>query len=203
MKKIILSAILLASVSGAQAQVGSFAKAAQNIRNTPSFENKDSVNQGEPKKLAVVMTAQKNIAENAVQSPDLSDFTKALTQTGVKNTLSSAGPFTVFAPTNTAFEAVPNAAQFLSADNTNPLRKTLFHHVVTGKWTSANLEDAINKGKGKTVLKTMTAQNITISKKDGQFIVSDDQGHQAAIVLPDQEQKNGVVHVISAVLMPK
>lgn len=203
MKKVILSAMLLASFSAAQAQMGSFAKAAQNIKTAPNFQSKDSVNQGEPKKLAVVMTAQKNISENAIASPDLSDFTKALTQTGVKNTLSTAGPFTVFAPTNTAFEAVPNSEQFLSTDNKNPLRKTLFHHVVTGKWTAANLEDAINKGKGKTVLKTMTAQNLTVSKKDDQFVISDEQGHQAVIVLPDHQQKNGIVHVISAVLMPK
>ncbi|MDQ1088867.1 fasciclin domain-containing protein [Siphonobacter sp. SORGH_AS_1065] len=203
MKKIILSAVLLASVSVAQAQTGAFAKAARNVKATPNFQKADSVTQGEPKKLAVVMTAQKSISDNAITSPDLSDFTKALAQTNVKNTLSTAGPFTVFAPTNTAFEAVPDAAKFLSADNTNALRKTLFHHVVTGKWTSANLQDAINKGNGRTVLRTMTAQNLTVSKKDNQFVISDEQGHQAVVVLPDQEQKNGIVHVVSAVLMPK
>ncbi|PQA59949.1 fasciclin domain-containing protein [Siphonobacter curvatus] len=155
------------------------------------------------KKGQIIMSAQKMIVENAVQSPGLKTFTAALKQTGVSNTLSSSGPFTVFAPTDSAFSAVPDAAQFVSAGNVTTLRKTLLHHVVTGKWTANDLQNAVNKGKGKTVLRTLTGQNLTVTKSGDQFVVADEKGHQAVVEFPDQAQKNGVVHVISAVLMPK
>ncbi|MBO9638920.1 MAG: fasciclin domain-containing protein [Siphonobacter aquaeclarae] len=155
------------------------------------------------KPAAISMNASRAIVDNVVQSPALSDFLGAIKQTGVSNTLTAAGPFTVFAPVDSAFNALPDAEKFLSKDNTTALRKVMFHHVVTGKWLASNLDEAIKKNGGKTQLRTLTGQALYVTKKGTQFVVSDEKGNSGVIQYADQPQKNGVVHVINTVLFPK
>jgi uncharacterized surface protein with fasciclin (FAS1) repeats len=150
------------------------------------------------------MFPTKNIVENAVKSKDHTTLVAAVKAAGLVETLSSAGPFTVFAPTNKAFNKLPagTVGNLVKPENKAVLTKILTYHVVAGKVTAADLIALIKKGNGKAELKTVQGGTLTASLKGKKVIITDEKGGTATVTIADVMQSNGVIHVINSVLMP-
>ena len=150
------------------------------------------------------MYPSKNIIQNAVNSKDHTTLVAAVKAAGLVDTLSCTGPFTVFAPTNEAFAALPAGTvdTLLKPENKATLTKILTYHVVAGKMTSHDLAEAVKAGGGKAVLKTVEGESITVSKDGNAWTITDDKGNVANITIADVIQSNGVIFVIDKVLMP-
>jgi len=151
------------------------------------------------------MYANKNIIQNAVNSPIHTTLVAAVKAGGLVDTLSGPGPFTVFAPTNDAFAKLPAGTvdNLLKPENKETLDKILTYHVVAGKITSKQLEKLIKKGGGKATLKTVQGEDLTASLSGKNVILTDAKGGTATVTTADVFQSNGVIHVIDTVLMPK
>jgi uncharacterized surface protein with fasciclin (FAS1) repeats len=150
------------------------------------------------------MYPSKNIVENAVNSKDHTTLVAAVKAAGLVDTLSSKGPFTVFAPTNEAFAALPPGTvdTLVKPENKPTLVKILTYHVVPGRLTAGDLEKMAKAHGGKAVLKTVEGDSITVMKSGKDWTVTDDKGNVAHITIANVMQSNGVIHVIDAVLMP-
>ncbi len=150
------------------------------------------------------MYPSKNIIQNAVNSKDHTTLVAAVKAAGLVGTLEGKGPFTVFAPTNEAFAALPagTVQTLLKPENKATLTKILTYHVVPGRLTSSDLAKAVKAGGGKAVLKTVEGDDITIRKDGTQWTVTDDKGGVADITIANVLQSNGVIYVINKVLMP-
>ena len=151
------------------------------------------------------MYPTKNIVENAVNSKDHTTLVAAVKAAGLVKTLESKGPFTVFAPTNEAFDALPAGTvdNLLKPENKQKLISILTYHVVPGKYSSRDLMRMIKEHKGKATLKTVEGENLYITMKGKKLMVTDENGHTADITIADVNQSNGVIHVINGVLLPK
>ena len=151
------------------------------------------------------MYPTKNIVENAVNSKDHTTLVAAVKAAGLVSTLESAGPFTVFAPTNEAFDALPKGTvkSLLEPENKAKLTSILTYHVVPGKLSSMDLMKMVEAGNGKATLKTVEGENLYITMKGKKLMVTDENGNGAEITIADVNQSNGVIHVINAVLLPK
>lgn len=152
------------------------------------------------------MYPMKNIVENAVNSKDHTTLVAAVQAAGLVETLQSAGPFTVFAPTNNAFAALPEGSVegLLKPEAKGSLTGVLTYHVVPGNMDTKALKAAITKGDGKAKLKTVQGQELTLVMNGPNNIqVWDATGAYANISTYDVMQKNGVIHVIDRVLSPK
>jgi uncharacterized surface protein with fasciclin (FAS1) repeats len=151
------------------------------------------------------MYPTKNIVENAVNSKDHTTLVAAVTAAGLVETLQSAGPFTVFAPTNAAFDILPKGTvdTLLKPENLKMLQGILTYHVVAGKMSSADLMKAIKEGNGKTMLKTVNGESLTVTMKGKQLIITDENGGKSMVTIADVFQSNGVIFVVDTVLMPK
>lgn len=151
------------------------------------------------------MYPSKNIVENAVNSKDHTTLVAAVKAAGLVETLSSAGPFTVFAPTNEAFGKLPAGTvdTLVKPENKAMLTKILTYHVVPGHLTTADLAKLVQAGGGKTMLKTVEGGELTIeSPMAGKLEVIDAKGDKSMITIPDVLQSNGVIQVIDTVLLP-
>jgi uncharacterized surface protein with fasciclin (FAS1) repeats len=150
------------------------------------------------------MYPSKNIVQNAMNSKDHTTLVAAVKAAGLVETLEGPGPFTVFAPTNEAFAALPAGTvdTLLKPENKAELTKILTYHVVPGKYTAHDLAKLAKAHGGKAMLKTVEGDSITIAKHDGKWTVTDDKGNVADITIPDVMQSNGVIFVIDKVLMP-
>ena len=150
------------------------------------------------------MYPTKNIVENAVNSKDHTTLVAAVKAAGLVETLSSPGPFTVFAPTNEAFNKLPAGTvdNLLKPENKSRLSGVLTYHVVSGTMDSKMLMAKIKEGGGKAMLKTVQGEDLTIMEKGKKLWVKDSQGNVAQVTIKDVYQKNGVIHVIDKVLMP-
>ncbi|MDX2301426.1 MAG: fasciclin domain-containing protein [Microscillaceae bacterium] len=151
------------------------------------------------------MYPKKNIVENAVNSKDHSTLVAAVKAAGLVETLSGTGPFTVFAPTNDAFENLPagTVETLLKPENKDKLTKVLTYHVLSGKFTMADVKKAIQKGGGKVELTTVSGDKLTAMMNGANNIVlKDAQGNVANISTYDVMQSNGVIHVIDKVILP-
>ncbi len=150
------------------------------------------------------MYPSKNIIENAVNSKDHTTLVAAVKAAGLVETLSGTGPFTVFAPVNSAFAALPAGTvdNLLKPENKETLTAVLTYHVVSGRIDSASLLEMIKEGKGKTMAKTVQGEELTFSKKGKDIWVIDSKGNKAKVTIADVYQSNGVIHVIDKVLMP-
>jgi uncharacterized surface protein with fasciclin (FAS1) repeats len=152
------------------------------------------------------MYPKKNIVENAVNSKDHTTLVAAVKAAGLVETLSGKGPFTVFAPTNDAFENLPEGtvSTLLKPENKASLTKVLTYHVVSGTYDFNALAKLIKSGKGKASLKTVSGGTLTFMM-NGEHNISvwDENGKSANISVYDVYQSNGVIHVIDAVLLPK
>ena len=151
------------------------------------------------------MYPSKNIVENAVNSKDHTTLVSAVKAAGLVETLQSAGPFTVFAPTNAAFGLLPagTVEMLVKPENKAKLTTILTYHVVAGKLDSDALNEKIKAGKGSAELKTVSGNKLWIMKKGGKFWLKDENGGMAAVTIGDVYQSNGVIHVIDHVVLPK
>jgi uncharacterized surface protein with fasciclin (FAS1) repeats len=151
------------------------------------------------------MLPTKNIVENASGSPIHKTLVAAVTQAGLVETLSGAGPLTVFAPTDAAFSQVAPVTRdgWMRPAQKEVLAGVLKYHVVPGKLTAADLAAQITAGGGKAVLKTADGQDLTATKSGDAIILTSASGNKAAVTQADVGQSNGVIHVIDAVLVPK
>ena len=151
------------------------------------------------------MYPTKNIIENAVNSKDHTTLVAAVKAAGLVETLSSAGPFTVFAPTNKAFGKLPagTVETLVKPENKGTLTTILTYHVVAGKMSAADVVAAIKAGNGKATLKTVQGGILTASLRGKNVILTDEKGGMAKVTIANVNQSNGVIHVIDTVLMPK
>ncbi len=151
------------------------------------------------------MFASKDIIDNAVNSKDHTTLVAAVKAAGLVDTLKSAGPFTVFAPVNAAFAALPAGTvdTLLKPENKAMLSGILTYHVVAGKLDAAALTKAIADGKGKATLKTVAGGNLTAMAAMGGVTITDEKGASAKVTIADVYQSNGVIHVVDKVLLPK
>ncbi len=150
------------------------------------------------------MYANKNIVQNAVNSKDHTTLVAAVKAGGLVKTLEGRGPFTVFAPTNEAFAALPAGTvdNLLKPDNKKTLDKILTYHVVPGKLTSEVLDRDIKKGDGKAELKTVEGGTLTVTGSGKDLMVTDEKGGTADVTTSNVIQSNGVIMVVNKVLMP-
>jgi uncharacterized surface protein with fasciclin (FAS1) repeats len=150
------------------------------------------------------MAPNKNIVQNATNSKDHTTLVAAIKAAGLVPTLSSAGPFTVFAPTNEAFSKLPAGTvdNLLKPANKASLIKTLTYHVVAGKISSADLIAKVKEGKGKTELSTLSGGTLTVMSQGAKLYLVDEKGGKSWITIADVNQSNGVIHVVNTVLMP-
>jgi uncharacterized surface protein with fasciclin (FAS1) repeats len=151
------------------------------------------------------MYPTKNIVENAVNSKDHTTLVAAVKAAGLVETLSSAGPFTVFAPTNEAFDKLPKGTveTLVKPENKATLTKILTYHVVAGKLSAANLWAKVKTGMGKTELTTVQGGKLWVKASGKKLYLVDEKGGKSWITIADVNQSNGVIHVVNTVLMPK
>jgi uncharacterized surface protein with fasciclin (FAS1) repeats len=151
------------------------------------------------------MYPSKNIVENAVNSKDHTTLVAAVQAADLVETLQSAGPFTVFAPTNAAFDKLPKGTveTLVKPENKATLQKILTYHVVAGKMNAKDLQKAIKLGKGKAKLKTVSGGVLVATMEGTNLILTDENGNKAQVTIADVNQSNGVIHVINAVVTPK
>ena len=151
------------------------------------------------------MYASKNIVENAVNSKDHTTLVAAVKAAGLVETLQSAGPFTVFAPTNAAFDLLPKGTveTLVKPENKAKLTGILTYHVVSGNLDTKALDARIKEGNGTAELTTVAGGKLWITKKAGKYILKDENGGMATITIKNVYQSNGVIHVIDHVVMPK
>ena len=150
------------------------------------------------------MYANKNIVENAANSKDHTTLVAAVKAAGLVETLEGKGPFTVFAPTNEAFEKLPAGTvdTLVKPENKKKLTGILTYHVVAGKVTAAKLVEKIKASDGKAMLKTVNGESLTASMDGDSVVLTDTKGGTAKVTIADVMQSNGVIHVIDTVLMP-
>lgn len=148
------------------------------------------------------MYPSKNIVENAINSKDHTTLVAAVKAAGLVETLQGAGPFTVFAPTNAAFDKLPKGTveSLVKPENKAQLTGILTYHVVAGKLDARALDEKIKMG---GELTTVAGGKLWVSKKNGQYWLKDEKGGMASITIKNVYQSNGVIHVIDHVLMPK
>jgi len=151
------------------------------------------------------MFRTKDIIDNAVNSADHTTLVAAVKAAGLVDTLKGAGPFTVFAPTNAAFEKLPAGTvdMLVKPENQATLTKILTYHVVAGQWDSDSIAKAIKKGKGKAHLKTVSGGTLTAWMNGNSLVLQDEKGGKSMVTIADVRQSNGVIHVVDTVLMPR
>ena len=155
--------------------------------------------------MSVTANAQKTIVDLAVGSTDHTTLVAAVKAADLVATLQSAGPFTVFAPTNAAFGKLPagTVETLVKPENKSMLAKILTYHVVAGNFNAGAVVKAIKDGGGKATLKTVSGGNIVASLENGKVVLTDENGRVATVVAADLNASNGVIHVVDAVVLPK
>jgi hypothetical protein len=155
-------------------------------------------------KMSHSTAPSKNIVETASAAPSLSTLVAAVTAAGLVDTLASPGPFTVFAPTNTAFEKLPagTVGTLVKPENKATLTKILTYHVVAGKLTSNDIVGAIKAGGGMATLTTVSGDKLTARLSGNSDVITNGKGGQSTVTAVDVMQSNGVVHIIDSVLLP-
>lgn len=146
----------------------------------------------------------KTIVEVASSNENFTTLVAAVKAAGLVETLSSKGPFTVFAPVNSAFDKLPEGtvANLLKAENKETLTAVLTHHVVAGEFKAKDVVEAIKANNGSFVITTVQGGKLTATLNDGKVNLTDEKGNIATVVIADVEASNGVVHAIDTVVMP-
>ena len=160
--------------------------------------------QNNPMVGGAAMYSTKDIVDNAVNSKDHTTLVAAVKAAGLVDTLKSPGPFTVFAPTNAAFAALPAGTvdTLLKPENKATLTSILTYHVVSGRLDSKALDKLIKTGHGSTKLKTVQGEPLTVTRAGHKYTLTDAKGGKANVTIGNVYQSNGVIHVIDKVLMP-
>jgi len=164
----------------------------------------DGMSMSDPMVGGAAMYPTKNIVENAVNSKDHTTLVAAVKAAGLVDTLEGPGPFTVFAPTNEAFDKLPpgTVATLLKPENKDTLVKILTYHVVSGRYTAADLMKMVKDGGGTATLTTVQGEPLTVTQKGRHLLIHDAKGDVAHVTIGDVIQSNGVIHVVDTVLMP-
>lgn len=151
------------------------------------------------------MYPSKNIVQNAVNSKDHTTLVTAVKAAGLVETLQSAGPFTVFAPTNAAFDMLPKGTveSLVKPENKATLTKILTYHVVAGKYDAKAISELIKAGNGMAELKTVSGGKLWASMKGSKLILKDEKGGMAMVTIKNVYQSNGIIHVIDHVVLPQ
>jgi uncharacterized surface protein with fasciclin (FAS1) repeats len=159
---------------------------------------------GNPMVGGAAMYKNKDIIDNAVNSKDHTTLVAAVKAADLVSTLKGKGPFTVFAPTNSAFDMLPagTVEMLLRPENKAMLQKILTYHVVAGNMDGKSLMKAIKKGKGKAMLKTVAGGMLTATMSGNSIMLTDEKGGMSTVTIANVKQSNGVIHVIDHVLMP-
>jgi len=165
-----------------------------------SFAQEKTVNVG-----GAPMYPSKNIVQNAVNSKDHTTLVAAVKAAGLVETLQTPGPFTVFAPTNEAFDMLPKGTveTLLKPENKGTLTTILTYHVVAGKLDAKELSKQIKAGGGKAELKTVAGGKLWASMKGNKIMLTDEKGGMATVTIKNVYQSNGVIHVIDHVVLPR
>jgi uncharacterized surface protein with fasciclin (FAS1) repeats len=150
------------------------------------------------------MFPSKNIIENAVNSADHTTLVAAVKAAGLVDTLMGPGPFTVFAPTNTAFAKLPAGTvdTLLKPENKPTLTKVLTYHVVAGKLSTVDLKKQIKMGNGSATLKTVSGGTLWATLEGSDIVLRDEKGDVSKITQANVFQSNGVIHVVDTVVLP-
>jgi uncharacterized surface protein with fasciclin (FAS1) repeats len=169
-----------------------------------TFASATAFAQDNPMVGGAPMLRTKDIIDNAVNSADHTTLVAAVKAADLVGTLKGKGPFTVFAPTNAAFEKLPagTVEMLLKPENKAMLTKVLTYHVVAGRMDSKTIAKAIKKGKGTAMLKTVSGGTLTAMMSGNDLILRDEKGGTSRVSTADVYQSNGVIHVVDTVLMP-
>jgi uncharacterized surface protein with fasciclin (FAS1) repeats len=181
-----------------------FASAAAALLALTSFTATAQDTMKDPKVGGAEMYPSKNIIENAVNSPIHKTLVAAVKAAGLVDTLSGPGPFTVFAPTDAAFNKLPAGTvdTLVKPENKEKLTAILTYHVVPGRITTKDIDAAIKAGGGKATMKTVNGEDLTFSGSGKHITITDAKGGTAMITIANVYQSNGVIQVIDSVLMP-
>jgi uncharacterized surface protein with fasciclin (FAS1) repeats len=150
------------------------------------------------------MYETKTIVDNAVKSADHTTLVAAVTAAGLIETLSSPGPFTVFAPTNAAFAKLPagTVETLVKPENKATLTSILTYHVIAGRMTSSDIAAAIRAGRGRATLTTVQGEALIATMHHDKLTLTDAKGGRSMVTIANVMQSNGVIHVVDTVLMP-
>lgn len=150
------------------------------------------------------MYPSKNIIQNAVNSADHTTLVAAVKAAGLVETLQGAGPFTVFAPTNEAFNKLPKGTveTLVKPENKATLTKILTYHVIAGSFDAKAIAQLIKEGNGTATLKTVSGGTLKASMKGNKLILTDEKGGMSTVTIKNVYQSNGVIHVIDTVVLP-
>lgn len=171
---------------------------------TASAQMADMKMDSNPMVGGAAMYKTKNIVENAVNSKDHTTLVAAVKAAGLVDTLSSAGPFTVFAPVNSAFDKLPAGTvdMLLMPENKAALTKVLTYHVLAGNFGAKDIMAAIKKGNGKAEFTTVSGGKLWASMMGKSVVLMDEKGGKSTATIADVKQSNGVIHVVDSVLLP-
>jgi uncharacterized surface protein with fasciclin (FAS1) repeats len=164
----------------------------------------DKMKNDNPMVGGAAMYKTKNIVENAVNSADHTTLVAAVKAAGLVDTLSGKGPFTIFAPTDAAFNKLPDGtvATLVKPENKATLTNILTYHVVAGNYDSKKIAKAIKKGNGTAEFKTVSGGTLKAMKSGKNLVLMDEKGGKSIVTIADVKQSNGVIHVIDTVVMP-
>ena len=192
MKKLLLAAAVSTSLLGACAS----------SMNQPMASSSSSMSA--PMVGGAAMFPSKDIIDNAVNSRDHTTLVAAVKAAGLVDTLKSPGPFTVFAPTNASFAALPAGTvdTLLKPENKSMLTNVLTYHVVPGRVDAAALSQQIRAGNGRALLKTASGGTLVATMSGSNVLITDAKGASATVTIADVYQSNGVIHVVNKVLLP-
>lgn len=159
---------------------------------------------GNPMVGGAAMYKTRDIVDNAVNSKDHTTLVAAVKAAGLVDTLKSKGPFTVFAPTDAAFNKLPagTVETLVKPENKAMLTKILTYHVVAGNVDSKAIVKAIKKGKGKATFKTVAGGTLTAMLEGSSVVLMDEKGGKSMVTIADVRQSNGIIHVVDTVVMP-
>lgn len=168
-------------------------------------ENTETTVEDATEAVVEVVEVAPNIVEVAASNDNFSTLVAAVTAADLVATLSSDGPFTVFAPTNDAFSKLPEGTveTLLKPENKETLTGILTYHVVSGKFEAAAVIDAINSNNGKFTVTSVQGNTIDLSLADGKVVLTDAKGGTATVAIADVSASNGVIHAIDTVVMPE
>jgi len=154
---------------------------------------------------SIAFSQTKDVVDIAIGSKDHTTLVAAVKAADLVTTLKGKGPFTVFAPTNAAFDKLPKGTveSLLKPENKAQLSKILTYHVVSGNLDAAGVVEAIKKGNGKAVLTTVSGGKLTVTLEGEKVKLTDESGNSAYVIVADLKGSNGVVHVIDGVVLPK
>ncbi|HBT09961.1 MAG TPA: beta-Ig-H3/fasciclin [Leeuwenhoekiella sp.] len=199
MKKLVLSMAVIASIA--------FTSCKDNEKNTSeeTMTEEEMAMETTDVSTEATMPEQETIAEIAMGNEDFSTLVTAVKAAGLAETLNSEGPFTVFAPTNAAFDKLPEGtvSTLVEPANKEKLAGILKYHVVSGEYMAADVVKAINDNDGSFTIPTVQGGELTATLEGENVILTDAAGNKSTVIMTDVDASNGVIHAIDAVVMAK